>query len=131
VTSRLVLPARFREQLIDHARAERPNECVGLLAGNGHVVERVFPLANEANSPTRYLAAAGLFEPMRAMRAAGLELVGIYHSHPTSPPIPSKRDLEENYYPEAVHVIVSLDEGQQALRAWTLSETPTEIELVG
>ena len=128
---RLVLPAEFRQQIIEHARSERPNECVGLLAGRGDVVERVFPIVNEAKSPTRFFAAEGLFEPMRAMRAAGLELVGIYHSHPDAPAVPSQRDREENYYPEALHVIVSLVGEEPNLRAWRLAQDEAEeVELV-
>jgi len=123
---RLVLGAEFRRQIVEHARAERPNECVGLLAGRGEVVERVHPIANEAKSPTRFFAAEGLFEPMRAMRAAGLELIGIYHSHPDSPAVPSVRDREENYYPDAVHVIVSLEGDEAEVRGWRLAEDGAE-----
>lgn len=104
----LILPNSIRERIIQHALAERPLECVGLLAGRGDVVERDFRLVNEATSPTRFFAAESLFQPMRDMREAGLDLLGIYHSHPETPAIPSRRDIEENFYPDAVHVIVSL-----------------------
>ena len=50
MTRRLVLPPEFRRRIIEHALAERPNECVGLLAGHVNVVERVYPLPNEANT---------------------------------------------------------------------------------
>jgi [CysO sulfur-carrier protein]-S-L-cysteine hydrolase len=130
VNRRLVLPADIRRRIIEHASAERPLECVGLLAGRGDTVERLYPLANEARSETRFFAAAGLFQPMRDMRESGLELLGIYHSHPTTPPVPSKRDHEENYYPEAVHVIVSLIEDAPVLRGWVMNAQGTkEVEL--
>jgi proteasome lid subunit RPN8/RPN11 len=41
---------------------------------------------------------------------SGLELVGIYHSHPQSPAYPSPRDVDMAYYPEAAYLIVSLGE---------------------
>ncbi len=44
---------------------------------------------------------------MREIRAAGLELLGIYHSHPTGENKPSARDIERAYYPEAAYFIVS------------------------
>ena len=41
------------------------------------------------------------------MRTNGTELLAIYHSHPTSEPVPSRRDVEENTYGESVvHLIV-------------------------
>jgi proteasome lid subunit RPN8/RPN11 len=39
------------------------------------------------------------------MDTNGLELVGIYHSHPDGPSYPSKTDQDEAYYPEIVHII--------------------------
>ncbi len=73
-----------------------------------------------------------MLDAFRAMRERELELLAIYHSHPTSSPVPSQRDLEQNTYGESVvHVIVSLANPQPELRAWSLSETGyREIELL-
>ena len=38
----------------------------------------------------------------------GLDLVGIYHSHVSSPAYPSRTDAEQAFWPEAIYVIVSL-----------------------
>jgi proteasome lid subunit RPN8/RPN11 len=38
----------------------------------------------------------------------GLELLGIYHSHPGNPAYPSPTDMSRAYYPEAIYGIVSL-----------------------
>ena len=35
----------------------------------------------------------------------GVELLAIYHSHPSGPNHPSPTDLAEAYYPEAVYLI--------------------------
>jgi proteasome lid subunit RPN8/RPN11 len=130
VTRRLVLPAELGDRLVEHALVERPNECVGLLAGRGEVVERVYRLVNELSSPTRFFAAESLFAPMRDMRERGLHLLGVYHSHPAAPPTPSRRDVDENYYPDAVHVIISLLHDEPTLRGWLLSpEAVEEVEL--
>ena len=131
MSRRLVLPSEIRRRIIEHALAERPHECVGLLAGHGDVVERAFPLINEANSPTSYFAAESLFAPFRDMRENGLELVAIYHSHPSSPPTPSRRDIDENYYPDAIHLIVSLLDDDPTMKAWLLSpEAVEEVEMI-
>ena len=44
---------------------------------------------------------------MREIRMAGLELLGIYHSHPNGENQPSPRDIERAYYPDAAYFIIS------------------------
>lgn len=116
------IPAWIIAEMVDHALRERPIECCGLLAGRGGVVSSIFALENEANSETEYLAARGLFEPFRAMRAAGEELLAIYHSHPASCAIPSRTDLARNLYPDTIHVIISLAGHRPVMRAFLLQE---------
>src|SRR5688572_4379682 len=112
--TRLLIPDLLLEEVIEHARQARPNECCGLLAGdieNGvAVVTRRFTIANDLASPTGYLTnAADLFAAFRTMRRKGAEVLAIYHSHPTSEPVPSRRDVEQNTYGESVvHLIVGL-----------------------
>jgi proteasome lid subunit RPN8/RPN11 len=47
--------------------------------------------------------------------------VGVYHSHPACEAVPSRTDLAENYYPDAVHVIVSLAGADPVVRAYLLT----------
>ena len=132
MTPRLILPDSIRTRIVEHALVERPLECVGLLAGTNNVIERDYPLVNEAESATRFFAVEGLFGPMREIRQAGLELLAIYHSHPLTPAVPSRRDCEENYYPETVHVIVSLAGNEPEVRGWMMTtDEVAEVELVG
>lgn len=124
----LAIPDVLLEEMIAHARAEAPLECCGLLAGTiadgvGNVTAR-FAIRNELQSPTDYLTdARDMFAAFRAMRAGGLELLAIYHSHPTSAPIPSARDLDRNTYGESVvHVIVGLGGAEPEVRGWWLGD---------
>jgi proteasome lid subunit RPN8/RPN11 len=123
----LTVPAALRAELIAHARACAPLECCGLLAGrsDGGTArgEVYFPVANDAASATAYATnPRDMFRAFRAIRARGLELLAICHSHPTSPPVPSARDLVENTYGEtAAHVIVSLAGPEPEVRAWWLA----------
>jgi [CysO sulfur-carrier protein]-S-L-cysteine hydrolase len=129
---RLVVPAAIHAGMLAQARAEQPDECCGILAGvvegdEGRVVAR-YPLVNELRSPTEYNAESrGLFLAHKDMREKGLEVLAVYHSHPTSPPVPSRRDRERNYSEEVVSVIISLATGPPEVRAWWLTaETHTE-----
>src|SRR5437763_12020115 len=100
---RLVIPPAVLDAMLAHARAELPNECVGFLAGTiadgvGSVTQ-CLPLVNEMQSPTEFLTRGeSLPAAKRAMREAGAEELAIYHSHPTSAPGPSKKDLERHWY---------------------------------
>jgi proteasome lid subunit RPN8/RPN11 len=122
--------------MVAQALAEQPLECCGLLAGVlegppeavgpavrvGRVVER-YPLVNNAASPVEYWSSdERLFAAHRDMRERGLEILAIYHSHPTSPPVPSRTDLARNYYPDAVSLIISLTTAPPAVRGWWLSD---------
>jgi proteasome lid subunit RPN8/RPN11 len=110
-----------------HALAERPLECCGLLAGViredgvGEVRLR-YPLLNAAASPVEFEG-----EPRshisadRDIRCQGWEVLAIYHSHPTSEPVPSRKDLERSWSDSVVNFIVSLTTMPPTVRAWWLS----------
>jgi proteasome lid subunit RPN8/RPN11 len=95
--------------LSEQARLELLKECCGLLAGRGGVITRAFQATNAADVTTKAyeIAPEELFRLMREIRAAGLELLGIYHSHPVGENRPSARDIERAYYPAAAYFILS------------------------
>jgi proteasome lid subunit RPN8/RPN11 len=131
---RLLLPRELHDAMLAQALAERPNECCGILAGTWEpaaagqprraIARRRYPLGNEAASPSEYLAApSDLCHAFRDLHAQGLEHLAIYHSHPTTEPVPSRTDLERNYYgPEVMFLIISLKGESPTLRAWWLDE---------
>jgi proteasome lid subunit RPN8/RPN11 len=124
----LQIPRRLFESMLAQARAELPNECCGLLAGHitpdlgqGRVVG-AFQLINAVASPVEYLSEdRSLLGAHRVMQRLGLELLAVYHSHPTSDPIPSRKDLERNYYGGVIHLIISLKLEPPQMRGWWLS----------
>jgi proteasome lid subunit RPN8/RPN11 len=103
------IQAAIAAELVAGAREKAGQECCGLLAGREGVISRIFPAANAASNPiTSYeIAPEELFRLMREIRAAGLTLAGIYHSHPNGENEPSARDLERAYYPDAAYFILS------------------------
>ncbi len=123
-----------------HARACAPEECCGLLGGEGSGAASVYPLRNVAPRPEVAYEAAPeeLFEAQRSMRARGETLVGVYHSHPRSnEPAPSRTDVRLAFYPEAFYFIIGFAEGGECvLRAFRISERegrwePVDFEAVG
>jgi proteasome lid subunit RPN8/RPN11 len=125
----LRVPKSIYDDMLRHAEAELPNECVGMLAGHsdGLVFER-YPLVNALASPRRYESDAwSMFEAEKRRRAAGLEFLAVYHSHPTSPAVPSKIDLENNYCEDVMCVIISLLPPAPDVKAYWLTATKYEI----
>jgi proteasome lid subunit RPN8/RPN11 len=96
-------------RLVELAQLDPAHECCGLLSGSKGVIARICPATNVAgNLATAYeIAPQELFRLMREIRAAGLELMGIYHSHPNGKNEPSPRDIDLAYYPETSYVIIS------------------------
>jgi proteasome lid subunit RPN8/RPN11 len=128
---KLQIPRHLLDEMVGQAVAELPNECCGLLAGRDGRITHRYPLTNALASPLCYESdPRGLFAADKDMRRRGTDLVAIYHSHPTTDPVPSRTDLERNFHgSEVVHIIISLKGGVAAVRAWRLSETSyTEVE---
>lgn len=116
------------EQLIGQARADAPLETCGLLAGRDGRVTRVLPVPNILRSPVVYRMDGQALAD--AMVACDFEPLGIYHSHPAGPPVPSPTDVAESFYPESVYVIISLAQEPPSVRAFRiLGGAVTEVEL--
>jgi proteasome lid subunit RPN8/RPN11 len=111
-----------------HASTDLPRECCGLLAGRDGVITRAFEGANIAADPAKsYEIAPGeLFRLMREIRAAGLALMGIYHSHPNGNNEPSPRDIDRAYYPDAAYFILSPQVNAKPARAFSIRDGRVE-----
>ena len=136
---RLLLPRQLYNDIVRQAQAELPNECCGVLAGHpeeGPVrrVLRRYPLVNAAASPRTFDSdPKSTFAAVKDMRGEGLEILAVYHSHPTSAPVPSRSDLEQNYSPDVMNLIVSLEADVPLMRAWWLREDgydPADVDIV-
>jgi proteasome lid subunit RPN8/RPN11 len=93
------------EAIAAHARSEYPRECCGLLIGLGTVVIEAVSCENAADDPLRRfeIPPAAHIQQLRRCReltaATGErhDVIGAYHSHPRSAPVPSERDLAEAF----------------------------------
>jgi [CysO sulfur-carrier protein]-S-L-cysteine hydrolase len=130
------IEARVLEKMLTHARENPAEECCGLLAGRDSVITHAFPAANDSpNSATSYeIAPREILDRIREMRTSGLELLGIYHSHPATANEPSPRDISQAYYPDAAYFILSPQpDAPRPVRAFSIRDgrvTEIEIEVV-
>jgi proteasome lid subunit RPN8/RPN11/uncharacterized damage-inducible protein DinB len=103
------LPAHVRAQMLAHAREDAPRECCGLLVGAATTIDESIRSANLDLDPKRYRIDPELhIATNRRLRGSGRGVIGVYHSHPSSPAIPSPSDQAEAYYSDFIWVIVSL-----------------------
>jgi proteasome lid subunit RPN8/RPN11 len=110
------------DEMVVHARDEVPNECCGLLVGDRHAIERSIRARNREATPTRYLIdPEDHFAAIHGARTTGKRVVGAYHSHPASAPIPSASDIAEaSGGSDFIYVIVSLQSPDAELFAYRL-----------
>ena len=112
----MVIPAEVRSAVVEHAEAESPNEACGLLALRDGVAERYLPARNAAASPYRF--EIDIDPEAWFLEDEGYELA-VFHSHLSSPPRPSRTDVENiGLWEGRPYVILSLASGQ--LAAWRI-----------
>jgi proteasome lid subunit RPN8/RPN11 len=129
----LTLDRNYRQQIFAYAKQAAPEECCGLIGGDGERATSLYPMRNvAANAHVAYEAAPeDLFAAQRQMRERGEQLVAIYHSHPrATEPEPSKTDVRLAYYPRAIYFIIGLSGSEPVMRAFKISEADSRWEEV-
>jgi proteasome lid subunit RPN8/RPN11 len=118
-----------------HGADAYPEEGCGFLLGtvtdDGEnrvvAVRRATNRQSERRTRRYQLTAEDYREADEAARTQGLDVVGIYHSHPDHPARPSETDLEEATFPGFTYVIVSVHDGEpKDLTAWSLAPDRSE-----
>jgi proteasome lid subunit RPN8/RPN11 len=111
------------EAMVAHSRFTFPEEAVGLLAADeAGRLQMVYCGTNLLRSRTRYtLDPTEHFRAMRHAERNGWSLAGVFHSHTTSPAIPSPTDVAGALEPDWLYVVISLaDWAQPEVRAFTI-----------
>ena len=82
------------DQLLAEAEAAHPNECCGILLGEGERISAIIPAANVNPHPAGHfeIDPQPLIDAHRAARRGGPQILGYYHSHPDGRAEPSATD---------------------------------------
>ena len=131
--SSIRIPTEILAALLNHARSNSPNESCGLLTRRNSTITNFYPTENASPTPTTNyeIPPKVLFHTMRELRNANLDLLAIYHSHPTTENAPSPTDIARAYYPETAYIIVSpRTEAPNPIRAFQIRDnTVTELPI--
>jgi len=116
----LHIPEAIYEELVQHAQTEMPNECVGMLIGSADgAVTEYLPLVNELKSPTRFLTEPySMLRAEKRCRELKSQVLAIFHSHPTSEPVPSRYDVADHYSSTVMSLILTMTDSPEPLRGW-------------
>jgi proteasome lid subunit RPN8/RPN11 len=164
----LTIPQQILDEMVEEARTLAPHECCGLLAGKDGRVTHHYKIKNivategaeVANFDEAKLAHLQRLSPeeradiafvmdareqslaLKDMRAHGVQLQVIYHSHPHSPSRPSVTDINNATefdsirkvlnLPEPLHLIISLQQPTPVLNAFRIVDgavTPVTYEI--
>ena len=125
----LVLEPRHATAIRRHGEADYPAEACGLIGGTVDGARKramaLVPLVNQRTDAARNRY---LIDPVSFRRAQerldrdGLDVIGVYHSHPDHPAVPSTFD-REHAWPWLSYVIVGVARGRAGeMTSWTLSD---------
>jgi proteasome lid subunit RPN8/RPN11 len=117
--------------MVAHCLDRFPLEACGLLAGlegrpgtqdaAAAVVHQVYPAANAARSARLYtVEPVDLLRADRSAEAAGLALIGVWHSHTHTPARPSPTDVDQAPDPDWHYVLVSLSDMEPVVRSYRI-----------
>jgi [CysO sulfur-carrier protein]-S-L-cysteine hydrolase len=141
------LPRAIVEEIVEHARAEAPNEACGIIAGRDAAPERLYRMRNAEESRVSYrFDGKEQLRVFREIEDRGWDLVAFYHSHPHTEAYPSPTDRARAHwrdpttgrevpaYPGTAYVIASLlgdEDGEPVIRAFRFEDgEPREEEVV-
>ena len=120
---KLKIPGNIFDQIIRQAKAESPIEACGILAGRDGLVERFYKMKNVDQSSDHFMMAPEeQFKVVKDIRAAGLEMLSIYHSHPETPARPSAEDIRFALTRGAIYLIVSFQNTEPAIKGFLIED---------
>ncbi|MBD2383852.1 Mov34/MPN/PAD-1 family protein [Cylindrospermum sp. FACHB-282] len=140
--ARIKLLPEHRQIIRTHAESIYPEECCGIMLGSlasgCKTVVEVIPTVNAwnteaadfAHDPREYstrrryaIAPQIMLQTQRDARNRNLNIIGIYHSHPDYPAIPSEWD-RLYAWTEYSYIIISVQNRKAGeLQSWTLDDS--------
>ena len=142
MTNTISISYEFLNEIIVHCKGTYPSEACGILVGGENTIGKVYKIRNISNNSqvTYEMSPQEQLICEKEIKEAGLKIIGIYHSHPSSEAYPSQTDVMRAFwpgdpdmpaYPEAFYMIVGPVDGDTKVRAFKIDagHTIKEIKL--
>ena len=120
----LTLAQSYIDEMIAHSREDDPNECCGIIAGKDGAATQLYRAKNAEASPYRYnVDPKDLLRIYRDLESHDWDVFVIYHSHTHTEAYPSPTDKQLAAWPDAIYVIVSLEDKETpVVRAFQIKD---------
>jgi proteasome lid subunit RPN8/RPN11 len=124
------IPQAIHDDMVAHAREGFPLEVCGILGGSGEIVSMIYRMTNtDASNEHFMMEPKEQFAVVKDLRAKGLSMLSVYHSHPESPARPSEEDIKLALTPDVSYIIVSLaDAAGPVVKSFKISNGSVENE---
>ena len=128
----LQIPKDIHDDMIAHAREGFPLEVCGILAGTGASVSAIYRMTNtDASNEHFMMEPREQFAVIKDLRAKGVAMLAVYHSHPETPARPSEEDIRLALTPDVSYVIISLaDAAAPDIKSYKISTGNVQIEMI-
>lgn len=105
----LTITREVIKRLFHDGKEALPYEFSALLAGQDAAITHCFANPGSQIAPHTFVWEGRPFiQALRLIQDAGLQWLGVVHTHPLTPPVPSARDLAGWHYPQLSYWIISL-----------------------
>jgi len=118
--------------MIAHAKEGFPLEVCGILGGVNTTVSVNYRMTNtDASNEHFMMEPKEQFAVVKDLRAKGLSMLAVYHSHPETPARPSEEDIRLALTPGVSHIIISLADSQEAnVKSFKIDPGKVEAETI-
>lgn len=126
------IPRSIHDDMITHAREGFPLEVCGILGGTGESVSAIYRMTNtDASNEHFMMEPKEQFAVIKDLRAKGLAMLAVYHSHPETPARPSQEDIKLALTPDVSYIIISLaDASAPDTKSYKISSGNVQLETI-
>jgi [CysO sulfur-carrier protein]-S-L-cysteine hydrolase len=126
------IPQSIHDDMLAHAREGSPLEVCGILGGAGESVSAIYRMTNtDASNEHFMMEPREQFAVIKDLRAKGLAMLAVYHSHPETPARPSEEDIRLALTPDVSYVIISLaDAAAPDIKSYKISSGNVQLETI-